>query len=852
MAREKKQAPGPPKPPVNEAALGESEARFKAIFEGATDGIIAVDMETRKFAFGNPRICEITGYPLDELLALGVTEIHPKKDLPFVLGEFKKQAEGKKTLAKNLPVLRKDGKVVYCDVNSKPIQINGKDYLVGFFRDMTEQRRAEETLLASEAKFRSIAENMNDALYLHDFAGRIIYVNENACRMLGYKREELVGSPLKKIDTKENAALMGKRINELIAKGTLVFDGTHRRKDGTAVPVGISVKVVSNEGGGLVQSVVRDITEQTKAEAALRGSEERFRGLVETSSDWIWEVDASGRYTYVSPRVYEILGYRPEEVIGKTPFDFMPPDEAKRVAHVFGSFIAGHKPIPGLENTNRHKSGRLVVLETTGVPFFGPDGELLGYHGVDRDVTERKKAEEQVESLSRFPNENPNPVLRITFSGELLYANKAAEKLMRKAGGFEKLALFTNKGLQAEYEKSVKTGRPMAPKKITLGKNTYAYTIVPIKDKGYVNIYAQNVTELEKTEETLRENDGIFNELLLNSPVLVYVKDDQLRTIKASDNFKDLLGKPTSELIGKNAMDLFPPEFAKSAIADDLNVLKGNRVVTSTEQLGGRTYMTIKFPIPGKGGRTYLGGFSVDITERKKAEDETRKSMELRAEFVRNVSHELRTPLTTMRMAVEMIGKMYPDIAKSQLYDVLFRNTLRLNTTINSILDLSRIRAGKATYAMRRTNMSRLVKTAVAEMNDNAARKGLYLRLSTHGKAPVVWCDSESVGRVVMNLISNAVKFTEKGGVAVTVSSTKGSVVVRVKDTGRGFSEEELPRIFTEFFKTNVTMVGTGIGMAISKETIDAHGGKIWCMSKGKGRGATFIFTLPLGKRRSK
>jgi PAS domain S-box-containing protein len=116
--------------------------------------------------------------------------------------------------------------------------------------------------------------------------------------------------------------------------------------------------------------------------------------LVKTIEEWIWEVDASGIYTYVSPRVRDMLGYEPVEVLGKTPFSLMPPEEAGRVADLFGELVVAQKPIPSLENTNIHKDGRLVIVETSGVPFFAPDGTLLGYRGVDRDITERKRAEE--------------------------------------------------------------------------------------------------------------------------------------------------------------------------------------------------------------------------------------------------------------------------------------------------------------------------------------------------------------------------------------------------------------------------------------------------------------------------
>ncbi len=134
--------------------------------------------------------------------------------------------------------------------------------------------------------------------------------------------------------------------------------------------------------------------------AAVRESQQRFQGLVETLSDWIWETDQDGVYTYVSPKVQDLLGYPPQEVLGKTPFDVMPPEEAQRVAGMFGPLLAAQQPLVAIENTNRHKDGRLVVFETNAVPFFNAEGQFRGYRGADRDITERKKAEDEIRKLN--------------------------------------------------------------------------------------------------------------------------------------------------------------------------------------------------------------------------------------------------------------------------------------------------------------------------------------------------------------------------------------------------------------------------------------------------------------------
>jgi diguanylate cyclase (GGDEF)-like protein/PAS domain S-box-containing protein len=132
----------------------------------------------------------------------------------------------------------------------------------------------------------------------------------------------------------------------------------------------------------------------------LRDSEDRFRQLVESTSDWIWEMDKDGRYQYASPQIEAILGYSPEEMIGRTPFEMMPKVEAERLCRVFIELVNSAAPIIQLESKNLHKEGRKVVLETSGTPFLNQRGEVEGYRGVNRDVTRRKRMEEELRRLA--------------------------------------------------------------------------------------------------------------------------------------------------------------------------------------------------------------------------------------------------------------------------------------------------------------------------------------------------------------------------------------------------------------------------------------------------------------------
>ena len=185
-----------------EEALKESEQRFRSIFNNARDGIILADIESKRFYTGNEMICQMLGYNLEEIEGLRVTDIHPQEARPYVLEQFEKQSRGEITLAKDIPVKRKDGSVFYADVNSSQIALAGRTFLMGIFRDITERRRAEETLRGSEEKYRSLFDNM-----INGFAYCQILVNEDNQpidfvhlevndaweRQVGLRREDVIG-----------------------------------------------------------------------------------------------------------------------------------------------------------------------------------------------------------------------------------------------------------------------------------------------------------------------------------------------------------------------------------------------------------------------------------------------------------------------------------------------------------------------------------------------------------------------------------------------------------------------------------------------------------------------------------
>jgi PAS domain S-box-containing protein len=268
-----------------------------------------------------------------------------------------------------------------------------------------EQQQAAEVLRQSEEKYRNVFAAEDDALFLIDReTGAILEANESACALYGYQAEEWLR--MKNWEVSAEPEMTRQATKDTPREIPLRY---HKKKDGTVFPVDITSSTFKINNRTVILAAIRDITERRKAEEALKKSEERLRHLIESSHDWIWEVNREGVYTYASDRCRDLLGHEPEELIGKTPFDLMPEAEAERVRPIFSSFISARKAFSRLENINRHKDGRRVVLETNGVPFFDEAGRFQGYRGMDRDITKRRLAEETLresEEKFRFLAEN--------------------------------------------------------------------------------------------------------------------------------------------------------------------------------------------------------------------------------------------------------------------------------------------------------------------------------------------------------------------------------------------------------------------------------------------------------------
>ena len=261
-----------------------------------------------------------------------------------------------------------------------------------------------ETNAWSRATLDAVVASMTDACVLFDANGRL--VNSNEASVAFYRLQSRADGPR---SMAELASILDVQTvdGEPVTVDTCAVWRTLRgevapsaeyrltRKDTGESWVGrYTCTPVRDDDGKVLGALViaRDITEEKMMYERLRESENRYRSLVETTSDWVWETDANGNYRYASPKVTELLGYLPEEVVGRSPFEFMAPAEAERVQSICSGLMKDHKPIRRLENVNFRKDGKPVVLETNATPIFEADGTFSGYRGMDHDITIRRRA----------------------------------------------------------------------------------------------------------------------------------------------------------------------------------------------------------------------------------------------------------------------------------------------------------------------------------------------------------------------------------------------------------------------------------------------------------------------------
>lgn len=368
----------------------------------------------------------------------------------------------------------------------------------------------------------------------------------------------------------------------------------------------------------------------------------------------------------------------------------------------------------------------------------------------------------------------------------------------------------------------------------------------------------QDVTERKKIEKKLYKSEAIFNQFMEHSPIYVFFKDENIRSLRLSRNFEEMLGKNMEELLGKSMDDLFPSDLAKDMIENDQQILKKGVKIEIEEEFNNRQYSTIKFPIQVEGEPKFLAGFTIDITDRKKSEKAMKES-ELRLQELNAakdklfsiIAHDLKSPFNSILGFSDILLERtqendYEGLAE---YAEIIRDSAQhAMDLLMNLLDWSLSQTGRMEFNPTRLNIGELISEATKLLTNIVQQKsiGLTIELPSEGMA---FADRKMIGTILRNLLSNAIKFTHPGGRIIIHADKKlGEWVISVSDNGVGITEDSIQKLF-RIDENNTTPgtqneKGTGLGLMLCNEFVEKHGGKIWVESE-VDKGSTFYFSIP-------
>jgi PAS domain S-box-containing protein len=379
-------------------------------------------------------------------------------------------------------------------------------------------------------------------------------------------------------------------------------------------------------------------------------------------------------------------------------------------------------------------------------------------------------------------------------------------------------------------------------------------------------VLCKDISEERAAAENLASRERLLRAVVDHSPVLIFIKDAHGNFLMVNKAFAELAGRPVEEIVGRNQRDLFDVGSLEAIEANDRRILSGDTPVTIEEALrfpdGVRTFLSHKVPAEGIGfpGRV-LVGLTSDITERKRVEESLRQARDAaeaanraKDRFLASLSHELRTPLTPVVMAAQALkddGQLSAEVREDLA--MIHRNVLMEARLIDDLLDITRIAQGKFRMNFELCDAHALLRQALAIVADAFREKAITVEVELLPHPVRIVADGARLQQVFWNVLRNAAKFTPHGGqVRVTSRALGDKLLVQCKDSGIGFRPELADSIFAPFEQGDVAgehrFGGLGLGLAIARSVVEAHGGSICADSEGPGKGALFSVAMPIAR----
>ena len=555
----------------------------------------------------------------------------------------------------------------------------------------------------------------------------------------------------------------------------------------------------------------KTLAERELAEEARRESEERYRELVENANDIVYTLDFEGRVTSINKAAETITEYSQDELLRMSIGDILTEKSAAAGQQMLNSKMGGQQRT-NYELEIVSKSGRVLTLEISSRVIYKGD-EPLSIQGIARDISSRRRAEEALrEADQRALSEYERLLERISSLAQVLGAARDLTTIFR--------------GLRAFTEVSVPC------------------------DGFFVSLY-DPIRDVRTACYGWGDEKEIDVSALPPMPVISGPNSRAIRTgqVILTDDYMDAMRGHPSVIVGPDnglrpQSSLAVPMAVMGRITGTIEVQSYERAVYRQEHV---TAMSMAANLTAVAIEN-IGLLKRESSAREAAEESNR----LKDEFLATVSHELRTPLTAILGWSRLLeAGSLDDAMATQAIETIRRNAKSQAQIVDDILDVSRIITGNLYLDLHPIDLAPVIASAINVVRPTADAKGIKIEAEFDSVPAVVSGDANRLQQVIWNLVSNAVKFTKKGGgVSLSLRQIDSSVEIKVSDTGQGISSKFLPFVFDRFRQADSTTTrqhgGLGLGLAIARHLVEIHGGSIRAESPGEGQGATFTFRLPL------
>lgn len=751
---------------------------------------------------------------------------------------------------------------------------------VSIVRDITNKHNAEKSMVESEERYRKIFEESPFGIVLVDSNLNFIKVNSEFCRLTGYSEKELISKSFKRITHPEHLEQDILNIRKLINGEIQVYNTEKRyiKKDGSIVWGELSVSVVKNYEGKFLYllAMIEDISARKFAEEAVKESEEHFRNIVRNAEAAYFRINIDGIFEDVNKSWLKIHKYSsPDEIIGKH-FSITQAD-VNLATGIINELLKG-KPIETGEISRKCKDGSIGYHTFSISPVLN-NGKISGVEGFLIDITEQKTAlQELKESQERY-----KILIETMNEGVILADNDDVIQFVNRREceifGYEPEELIgqiNNKLLIYEEDRHILIEK----NKARLKSISDSYDIrgvkktgeiiwlningAPVKDRdgnviGSVGLVS-DITERKISEENLIK----LSRAVEQSPASIVITDLKGDIEYVNPKFVDITGYIPEEVVGRNPRILKSGEKPSGEYKELWNTISSGKDWFGefrNKRKNGELFWESASISPirnTEGVITHFIAIKEDITEKKekeleliKAKEKAVESERLKSSFLANMSHELRTPMVGILGFAELMKNIAENSELQDFADNISKSGKRLLETLNLILDLSRIEAGRVEVKTGEVNIVKLASEVYTNYLNEADKKNIKLSFKYSEDIIIAKIDERMIFESINNLVNNAFKFTKSGEIKIEVSSDKKNEYAKIKisDTGIGIEKENLKVIFDEFRQASEgysrSFEGTGLGLTITKNFVEKNGGNILVESE-LGVGTSFTIELPL------